>query len=96
MRNDQNSIHWSGKPSPGLIAYCSIGVSLLRLRSTPPHTVRFYLIRGRLRLSLGQYEQAVSDFRHALRLDWRHDEAASWLDKARRAALGTGAVGSLT
>ncbi len=47
--------------------------------------VRYYIVRGRILLYLGQYDQAVSDFRAALQLDWRHEQAASWLDKARRA-----------
>jgi len=96
MPSEQNSIDWQKMPSPGLIAYCSLGLSLLRLRNTPPHTVRFHIIRGRIRLSLGQYEQAISDFRSALRLDWRHDEAAYWLEKARNALLRANGTGVLT
>lgn len=96
MPCEQNSIDWQKMPSPGFIAYCSLGLSLLRLRNTPPHTVRFHIIRGRIRFRLGQYEQAISDFRSALRLDWRHGEAADWLEKARTALLRTSGTGALT
>lgn len=95
MPREQNSIDWQKLPSPGFIAYCSLGLSLLKLRNTPPHTVRFHIIRGRIRLSLGQYEQAISDFRSALRLDWRHDEAVYWLEKARAALPRTSETGVL-
>ncbi|MBA1158664.1 tetratricopeptide repeat protein [Microvirga sp. Marseille-Q2068] len=56
-----------------------------KFKHSSPHTVRFHLIRGRVLLSLGQYDQAIDDFRSALRLDWRHEQAAYWLNKATRA-----------
>jgi len=58
-------------------------------------TVRFHFIRGRILLGFGQYEQAVRDFRSALRLDWRHEPAAFWLNKARCAIRHTGKTRSL-
>jgi len=63
--------------------------------SCPTHTVRFHLIRGRILLGLGQYDHAISDFRNALMLDWRHEEAAFWLSKARYALQHSGESGSL-
>ncbi len=50
------------------------------------HTRLFYLLRGRVFYTFSQYEKAARDFRTALRMDWRHEEAAVWLDKAERAA----------
>jgi tetratricopeptide (TPR) repeat protein len=48
------------------------------------YAFQFHLSRGRVLYQLGQYDKAVSDFRMALRLNWRHAEAASWVDKAQR------------
>lgn len=96
MLNDQNSIGRQKMPLSGFIAFWSLVLSLLKLRNTPPHTVGFHLIRGRILLSLGLYEQAISDFRCALRLNWRDDEAAFWLNEAKRAIPQTGETGSLT
>ncbi|PVE23014.1 hypothetical protein DC522_18140 [Microvirga sp. KLBC 81] len=96
MSNEQNSMSRPKMPFSGFIAYWRLVLSLLKLRNTPPHTVRFHLIRGRILLSLGLYEQAISDFRSALRLNWRHDEAAFWLNEARRALPRAGETGSFT
>lgn len=96
MANSHTSIGRQRVPSPGLIAYCSVGFSLLKLRNAPPHSVRFHIIRGRIRFCLGQYEQAITDFRRALRLDWRHGEAAYWLDRARNAISLTSETEPLT
>ncbi|WP_445505248.1 hypothetical protein [Microvirga sp. G4-2] len=96
MLNNQNSIGRQKMPLSGFIAFWSLVLSLLKLRNTPPHTVSFHLIRGRILLSLGLYEQAISDFRSALRLNWRHDEAAFWLNEAKRAIPHADGTGSLT
>jgi len=67
-----------------------------KLKLARPHTTRFHLIRGRIFLSLGQYDQAIDDFRSALRLDWRHERAAFWLNKATRSIPQAGGTRSLT
>jgi len=59
-------------------------------------SVRFHLIRGRILLGLRQYDKAISDFKCALRLNWRHEQAALWLNKASRAIPRSGETGSLT
>jgi tetratricopeptide (TPR) repeat protein len=50
-----------------------------------PRTPFFYLLRGRILYSFSQYDSAVRDFRTALRMNWRYEQAASWLEKAERA-----------
>lgn len=69
---------------PGLIA------------ASHSRSVRFHIIRGRILLGLGQYDQAASDFRSALLLDWRDEQAAFWLGKAKRAMRHADGTGSLT
>lgn len=96
MSKDQNSIGRLKMPFPGLPARWKLGLSLLKLKVTPPHTVRFYLVRGRIMLSLGQNEQAARDFQTALRLDWRNVQASYWLNKAKYSNPQTREVGSFT
>jgi len=98
MPSDPNSIDQEKMFLSGFIANWSLRLPLPKLRNlSQPHTVRFHLIRGRILLSLGQHDRAISHFRSALRLDWRDEQAASWLYKARCAVRHTGkTTGSLT
>jgi len=83
-------------PLSGFVPYWSRRFSFPRfIRTSQTHSVRFHLIRGRILLSIGRYEQAVDDFRCALRLDWRHEQAALWLTKAKRAIPQGSGTGSL-
>ncbi|MEE1611938.1 tetratricopeptide repeat protein [Microvirga sp. CF3016] len=82
MPDDQNSIDLSKRPLAGFIPYWSRKFSLPRfITKSRTHSARFHLIRGRILLGLGRYDQAVDDFRSALRLDWRYEQAAHWLAK---------------
>ncbi|MXQ12827.1 tetratricopeptide repeat protein [Microvirga makkahensis] len=86
MPDNQNSIDLSRRLLPGFIPYWRHRLCLSGLTAAGrPHSARFHLIRGRILLSIGQYDQAASDFRHALRLDWRDEQAILWLNKAKRA-----------
>jgi hypothetical protein len=49
-------------------------------------SLEFHLVRGRIWYGLGLYEKAASDFRMALRLNWRHEQAAVWIRMAEMAA----------
>ena len=95
MTNDQTGIDRKTASLSSLITYCIVSLSLRKLKKIPPHTVRFHLIRGRILFSLGQYDQAISDFRSVLRLDWRHHEAALWLNKAMLARPHTAEISAL-
>jgi tetratricopeptide (TPR) repeat protein len=56
------------------------------LKHTTPlgtYSFQYHLKRGILRYYLGEYDKAISDFGTALRLNWRHEKAASWINKAR-------------
>lgn len=96
MPQDRNCIGLPRMSFSALIKCWGLGLSLRRLKHASPHTVRFHLIRGRVFLSLGQYDQAIEDFRIALRMDWRHEQAAFWLNKATRAIPHPGGTRSLT
>jgi tetratricopeptide (TPR) repeat protein len=97
MPSDQNSINQQKMSLSGLISNWSLWLPQPKPRSAShSHTVRFHLIRGRILLGLGQYERAISDFRSALRLDWRHEQAAAWLYKARCAVQHADKTGPLT
>ncbi|MCB8822464.1 tetratricopeptide repeat protein [Microvirga rosea] len=43
--------------------------------------IQLHLKRGRILYHLGLLDAAINDFRCALRLNWRHEEAASWIDR---------------
>ncbi|MBZ6077430.1 tetratricopeptide repeat protein [Microvirga puerhi] len=58
--------------------------SFLALMTRQSH-IRFHLQRGRIMYRLGRYDDAISDFRSALRLDWRLEEAITWIDRSGRA-----------
>lgn len=80
ISDDQNSGDLSTRPLPGFIPCWSRRFSLPRfITKSRTHSARFHLIRGRILLGLGRYDQAVDDFRSALRLDWRYEQAALWL-----------------
>jgi len=51
-----------------------------------PRTLLFYLLRGRIYFAWAQYDKAARDFRTVLRMDWRHEQAAAWLERAERAS----------
>ncbi len=97
MPDARNSIDAPKWPLSGFVPFWSRRFSLPGfVKASQPHSVRFHLIRGRILLSLGRYEQAVDDFRCALRLDWRHEQAALWLTKAKRAIPQRSETGSLS
>ncbi|WP_114944645.1 tetratricopeptide repeat protein [Microvirga calopogonii] len=96
MPKDRDCIGLSRLPLAALFTRWSLGLSLQKLKHTSPHTVRFYLIRGRILFSVGRHDQAIDDFRNALRLNWRHEKAAFWLNKATRTIPQTGGTRSLT
>ncbi|MDF2812065.1 MAG: hypothetical protein K0S56_3096 [Microvirga sp.] len=50
-----------------------------------PDLFPFYLERGIAFFELGHYHKALADFRTALRLNWRDEEAAIWIDRAEAA-----------
>jgi tetratricopeptide (TPR) repeat protein len=82
MPDDLNSVDLSKRLLPGFIPYWSRRFSLPRfITKSRTHSARFHLIRGRILVSLGRYDQAIDDFRSALRLDWRYEQAALWLAK---------------
>lgn len=97
MLSKRDKIHQEKMPLSGLAVHWICRFFLPRFINTNPRdTVRFHLIRGRILFGLGHYEQAVSDFRSALQLDWRHEQAAFWLNKARVAIRHTEETRSLT
>jgi hypothetical protein len=96
MPKDRDCTGLPRMPFSALITCWGFGLFLQKLKHISPHTVRFHLIRGRIFLGLGQYDQAIDDFRSALRLDWRHEQAAFWLNKATRAIPHAGGTRSLT
>ena len=57
----------------------------VQARGNSPSAFKFYFDRGRIFYYLGKYDRAISDFRLTLRLNWRHERAIVWLDKAERA-----------
>lgn len=96
MPKDRDCIELPRMPLSAHITRWGLRLSLRKLKNASPHTVRFHLIRGRIFLSVGQYDQAIDDFRSVLRLDWRHEQAAFWLNKATRAIPHTGETRPLT
>jgi hypothetical protein len=91
MPNDQNSSELPKRLLPGFVPYWSRRFSLPKFVKTGhPHSARFHIIRGRILLGLGQYDQAIDDFRSALLLDWRDEQAAFWLGKAKCALQHSG------
>jgi lipopolysaccharide biosynthesis regulator YciM len=96
MPKDLKCIGLPRMPFSALITCWGLRLSLRKLQQASPHTVRFHLIRGRIFLSLGQYDQAIEDFRSVLRLDWRHEQAVFWLNKATRAIPHAGETRPLT
>lgn len=44
-----------------------------------------HVFRGRLWYRLGFYDKAAAEFRAALRLNWRHEQAAAWIRLAELA-----------
>lgn len=97
MPSNQNSIDPSKRLLPGFIPYWSRQFSFPNFINTSrPRSVRFHLIRGRILLGLGRYDQAISDFRSALLLDWRNEPAALWLSRAKRATQHTSETRSPT
>ena len=54
--------------------------------SASPDLFPFYLERGIALYQLGHFHKAVTDFRMALRLNWRDEEAAAWIARAENAS----------
>ncbi|KAB0268892.1 hypothetical protein [Microvirga brassicacearum] len=50
-----------------------------------PDLFPFYLERGIAFFELGHYHKALADFRTALRLNWRDEEATIWIGRAEAA-----------
>ena len=48
------------------------------------YRLQFHLNRGQLLHHLGRYDDAAQEFRAVLRLDWRHEEAARWIDRTEQ------------
>ncbi len=97
MLNERDSVTQRKMSLSGFVRYWSCrGIPPKFIYPNSPHSARFHLIRGRILLRLGRHEQAVSDFRTALRLNWRHEQAARWLNKAEHLILCTDETGSLT
>ena len=46
---------------------------------------QFHLNRGQLLHRFGRYDDAAQEFRTILRMDWRHEEAALWIDRTEQA-----------
>lgn len=46
---------------------------------------QFHLNRGQLLHRFGRYDDAAQEFRTILRMDWRHEEAAQWIDRTEQA-----------
>jgi tetratricopeptide (TPR) repeat protein len=53
------------------------------------YDLQFYLCRGITMYHLGEYDRAIGDFGRALRLNWRDENVAHWLDKAEQARKDT-------
>ncbi len=45
----------------------------------------FFMERGIALYHLGHYQKALADFRAALQLNWRDEDAASWVARAEQA-----------
>lgn len=45
-----------------------------------------YFEHGMVSYGRGDYGRAIADFQAALQLDWRHEDALTWLGMAERAA----------
>lgn len=46
----------------------------------------FRLLKGKILYFFGQYEEALSEFRMILRLNWRDENAAFWMERTERLA----------
>jgi Flp pilus assembly protein TadD len=58
------------------------------------YTSRYYVNKGIVLHWLGQRDKAISSFRTALSLDWRHETAALWLSRAERVSAESPSSGS--
>jgi hypothetical protein len=97
MLNERDSVTQRRMPLYGFVRCWSSRLILPKfISASVSRSVRFHLFRGRILLGLRQYDKAISDFKCALRLNWRHEQAALWLKKASRAIPRSGETGSLT
>jgi hypothetical protein len=97
MLNERDSVTQRRMPLYGFVRCWSSRLILPKfISASVSRSVRFHLFRVRILLGLRQYDKAISDFKCALRLNWRHEQAALWLKKASRAIPRSGETGSLT
>lgn len=86
-----SNTHFSAKHTRTFRTLSSFSKTLPILM-TRYYRVHFHLNRGWIMYQLGQHDAALDDFRAALRLDWRNEQAMAWIDRTGRA----GAKGELT